>query len=219
MDQPRLFDPADADPGRHTDPVAWPARLRAASDDARALVADVPPDRLHAAPAPGAWSVAQCLDHLVRTGAPLLPGLTHAVERLERAGARTSEPVPLGRVGRWMAVSQRPGGRKVKTPPLYRPASPDVVPPSPTAADDVLAPFLDLQREFERLAVRAHGLALASARVASPALPLLRLNVAAWMEVTLAHTLRHLAQARRAATAVSAHAGACTDPSPPHADA
>ena len=207
---PRLFDPADASPGRHADAATWPARFRSAADEARALVASLSPAELHAPPAPGSWSVAQCLDHLVRTGAPLLPGLTAAVDGLERAGRRADGPYDLGRVGRFFALSQRPGGRPIKTPSLYRPTADAASVPGVSTAADAPASFDALCHAFARLAARADGLALSSVRVPSPALALLRLNVAAWMETTLVHTQRHLAQAHRAAAAVTGGAASPT---------
>lgn len=216
---PRLFDPADPSPGRHADAATWPARFRAAAEEARALVASLSDAELNTPPAPGSWSVAQCLDHLVRTGAPLLPGLTAAVDRLQHQGRRAAGPYDLGRVGRFFALSQRPDGRPMKTPPLYRPAisaptgaggtsgpaaAPVSAAPTPDAPVGAPAAFDTLCHAYADLAARADGFALSSLRVASPALGLLRLNVAAWMETTLLHTQRHLAQAHRAAAAVHA---------------
>lgn len=176
----------------HPQIAAWRGAFDEAPVRARRLADGLTPEAFNAAPATGGWSVGQCLDHLVQTGAPLVPRLEAAVERLRASGKRGEPPYPLGFVGGRFAALNAPGGPKAKTPAPLRPAD---VPLDPVA---VLDAFAALNARLGAVVAQGHGLALASLRVPSPALRLLRLNVAAWLETTMQHQHRHLAQAEAA---------------------
>jgi hypothetical protein len=60
-------------------------RLEAAERDAASIVSGLDDEVLNRAPAPGAWSVAQCLDHLRVSSEVYVPARRRA---LPRAGTR-----------------------------------------------------------------------------------------------------------------------------------
>lgn len=180
----------------HPQTAAWRDAFDEAPVRARRLADGLSHDAFNAAPGPGRWSVGQCLDHLVQTGSPLVGRLEAAVERLRTAGRRAEAPYALGFVGQRFAALNAPGGPKARSPAPFRP---EEAPVDPTA---VLDAFASLNDRLSAVVAQGDGLALASVRVPSPALRLLRLNVAAWLETTAQHQLRHLAQAEAARTAL-----------------
>jgi len=161
---------------------------RAAIDDARALFAALSPDRAVARPRPGAWSPAECLDHLTLTAEAFL--LLFAVADGAPRSERSYAP---GWLGRWFLAQM--------DVPVKRgfPTKPNFVPRSTRCGAESLAAFV---RVYELLLGRAPQLAaldLCRIRVQSP--------FAKWMSYPLglvcylipAHCRRHLAQARAAA--------------------
>lgn len=180
----------------HPQVQAWHDAFAAAPADARRLCAGLDGVTFNAAPAAGAWSVGQCLDHLLRVGGPLVERLDAAITDLRQHDRRGAAPYALGFVGGRFARSNGPGGRTVKTPGTYRPAETVGTP------EEVLAAFASLNQRLGQLVELGDGLALDRVRVASPALAALRLNVAAWLETTALHQQRHLAQAQRVRAAL-----------------
>ena len=147
-------------------------------------------------PAPGAWSVGQCLGHLVTVGAPLADRLEAALADARARGLTGAPPYRLGLVGGYFARALAPNRGPMRAPSAYAPAE-----HYDLAA--TLGTFEALQERLARIVETSEGVALARVRVASPAAPLLRLNAAAWLTATLAHERRHLAQAARARAEVS----------------
>ncbi|HEU4584585.1 MAG TPA: hypothetical protein VFR95_02500 [Gemmatimonadaceae bacterium] len=81
------------------------------------------------------------------------------------------------------------GRRRFKAPVPFRPASQ----PGPGSADRLVASMEELDGLLER-AARAD---LVRAKVRSPVMALLRLNLGEALELQVVHVARHLAQARR----------------------
>lgn len=164
--------------------------------EAYALTEGLGQAAFNAPPAPGAWSVGQCLHHLYVAGAQLAPHLETALERARRKRLLGEGPFGHGFIGRLFIHVIGPNTRlKLPTPGSYRPAT-DLAP------DVVVPEFASLQDRFMASVRHADGLDLARIKVASPAVSLLRLNVSAWFAATLAHEERHLTQARRARAAM-----------------
>ncbi len=174
-------------------PAACRAGFADVREAARRLVEQAPPEALLRPPAPGRWSAAECLDHLNRTGGPLAPRLEAALRRARAEGRTGAGPFGYGLLGRLFLRAVDPSGaRPLRAPAAYRPA----------AALDVgavAADFMRLQDALMRCAEAAEGIDLRRVRAASPAFPLLRLPVSAWLAGTLAHERRHLRQAEQAA--------------------
>lgn len=147
-------------------------------------------------PDPGAWSVAECLDHLVRTGEAYYPGIDRALDRAREEGLRSEGPFSRGFLGRWLVRGMEPPpSLKVPAPAAFRPDPPEDV---STEADDPLERFLEHQDELARRVREADGLDLEAVTVRSPVLSFLRINLYAALAYLAAHQRRHLWQARRA---------------------
>ncbi|MDX1546753.1 MAG: DinB family protein [Rhodothermales bacterium] len=200
------------DSSRHPAPAspelcAYQTQFEALKQEARVLVNGMEADAFNWRPAPDRWSVGECLDHLNRTGALMVPRLERAIARGRSKGLTAEGPFTYGWLGRWWIRAMQPASRrKMTTPKVFRPSA-SALEPAP-----VVAAFEALQDDLMALVRAADGLDLRRVKAASAALPVLRLSLGVWFASTAAHEERHLAQARR----VMAHAGF---PHPEPADA
>src|SRR5688572_20157831 len=90
------------------DLAALDAAFDAVERDARALVAGLSEAQGCWQPAPGAWSVAECLDHLATANRVYLRAMAPASERASAEGRVRRGPVRPGLLGGWFARSLEP---------------------------------------------------------------------------------------------------------------
>ncbi|HEX2095087.1 MAG TPA: DinB family protein [Longimicrobiaceae bacterium] len=170
-----------------------------AGEEARALVEGLSGTQLSWRPAPGAWSIAECLDHLRATAEEILKILDPAIERARTRGTTGEPPFRYGWLGPWFVRASGPrreGERRLSAPRMYRPRS-------HLPVDRVLPDFLELQDTLTERLYRANGLDLGRVQARSPVTFLLRIPLGQWFSVIAAHQFRHLEQAR----AVREHPG------------
>ncbi|MBM3739131.1 MAG: DinB family protein [Acidobacteria bacterium] len=148
-------------------------------------------EQMNWAPAPGQWSMAQCLDHLNLTNRKMADGIEASMKSGRAAGLLSDGPFTYGFLARWFHRSlQPPVKRKFKAPPPFVPA------PQKRMAD--ILPEWDRTHERITSLIRdCNGLDLARIKVASPASRLLKysLGIAFWIQT--AHDRRHLWQMRQ----------------------
>jgi len=159
------------------------------SADADALVAPLTDVQFQWHPAEGAWSIAQCIDHLNVTARMYLPRLDQGIADAIRRGLYGEGPFRYAPIGRWITRVQEPPARfRMKAPASFHPA-----PDRPRA--DIMAAFRAYQVQFIDRLRQANGLDLARARVSSPTLSWLRFSLGSGFALTTAHERRHLWQA------------------------
>lgn len=150
--------------------------------------------RFNWVPAPGRWSVAQVVNHLVVSGESYVDRLEPLLADARARGVRDRGDYRPTLFGGWFAKSLEPPPRvRMKAPRIYRPAGP--------------GPSLDPSRELARwhalhdrleAAIRAaEGLDLRRIRFISPVTRLLRMNAGDAINVVLTHERRHLLQLRK----------------------
>lgn len=167
--------------------------FRDLKEEATTLVADVDSELLRTHPDPEMWSAVQCIDHLNTAGWLLLQSMERAIQRGQAEGPYGEPPFEYGFVSRWFVRVLKPSSDwTFDAPSLFEPDAPNTLYPG-----EVVDEFLALQDQLSECVVDAEGLDLRRIRLASPAIPLLRLSLGAWFEATLAHEHRHLGQARR----------------------
>lgn len=152
-------------------------------------------DRVNLRPAPGSWSVAECIDHLCAHGSLMLPGLAAGIQRAKAGGRRGDGPFRYGSIARWFIRKVGPLGKdgrgKMKAPKA-------LIPTSSHKKQELLERFVRLQDELIELIHRANGWDVARIRVPSVIIRLLRLPLGAWFEAIAAHQFRHIEQAESA---------------------
>jgi hypothetical protein len=159
--------------------------------DADGLVAPLTDTQFNWHPAPNAWSIAQCIDHLNVTARLYLPMLDEGIADAIRRGLYSHGPFTYNWLNRWIARSQEPPYKiKTKAPKAF-------LPPPSRPRNEVMSAFRAYQVQYVDRLRQANGLDLARARVASPVLSWIRLPLGTSFAFTTAHERRHLWQARR----------------------
>lgn len=169
--------------------------LRATGRDAEALAAPLSPARLWWRPEPDAWSIGECLEHLVLTGEAYLEVLDESIAEGRRRGLVAERPYRTGLVGRWLAALLEPPPRfGVPAPGRIRPRR-----PGPGGGPDAspLPRFEALRGRLGERLEAADGLDLRRIRVTSPFFWWLRFDLGSAFRIVAAHERRHLWQARR----------------------
>ncbi|HWQ35120.1 MAG TPA: DinB family protein [Blastocatellia bacterium] len=142
-------------------------------------------------PGAEAWSVAQCLEHLLVANRAMLRPIDKALAGTWQRTFFERLPVLPGLFGRLLVKSQTPGsGRKFKAPPRA----------SPSASEfdaQIVSRFVTQQGE---IAERLKGLERhAAARIVmtSPFISFITYSLLDGCRLIIAHERRHLAQAQR----------------------
>lgn len=147
-------------------------------------------------PAPDAWSIAECLLHLIQTGCVYLASIDRALEDGRRRGTTGDGPYRHSWFSRWFVASlEPPVKRRSKAPRIFLPPPPN----GPTSA--ILADFEALGAAVGARLDASRGLDLGAIRVVSPVTPLLRISLGMAFALIATHERRHLDQARRVASA------------------
>jgi hypothetical protein len=166
----------------------------AVSAEFRDLAGGLGEAQLAWSPRPLDWSIAQCLEHLVKAAGAYRPKIEQALRAAE-PGRRSEEPLRAGLFGGWLIALAGPGA-KHKLP------CPRGIAPGAAPAAGALARFLASQETVQALIDASDGLDLNRVPVTSPLSPFLTLSLGEALTVVAAHARRHLDQARR----VRAHA-------------
>jgi hypothetical protein len=166
-------------------------QLDAIEADARALVDGLSPEQGGWRPAPEAWSVAECLDHLASANRVYLEAMRPSAERALANGRMRRGPALPGLIGGWFVSSLEPPAKplfKGKAPQKIRPRT---QPPLADAFDAFIASHHDA-RAFQQ---RFMNIDLARTRFPNPFIPGVRFSLATGLNVIVAHERRHLWQA------------------------
>jgi hypothetical protein len=151
----------------------------------------LPPDQFNRCPQPGAWSIAQCLDHLNKTDSLYVTRAAEAIAAGKRDGITGEGPFRYPWLERFFVRKlEPPAALRVKAPKAFLP-EPHIEP------EQCLAEFRKWNREILRLRTEAEGLDLKRIRVESPIAPWLKWSLGTVFLVCAAHDRRHLYQARQ----------------------
>jgi hypothetical protein len=165
--------------------------LEAVNVDARDLTSELTDAQFNWRPAPGQWSIAECLDHLTRTGRVAVGHIRETLEDARRRKLYSRGPFRYGMLGQMIVRSMGPRPRmKLKAPAVFKPR-PDL----PRA--EVERDFFALQDELLGCIRESNGINLKRAKVTSPVTKLLRLSLGQEFALLIAHEQRHLWQARQ----------------------
>lgn len=142
-------------------------------------------------PAPGQWSIEECLAHLTALGQVEVEAVEKAVDEAKAKGITGTGPFEY-------PVWERFILRETEPPVRHRmPAPKRFVPVHGQPITGILPTFLHVQRQFTIQTERADGLDLRRVKVPTPITRLLKLSLGATLAQAAAHERRHMAQARR----------------------
>jgi hypothetical protein len=176
-------------------------RAEATRPRARLLAAHLAPAQLIWRPMPRAWSIGECLEHLVVIAEEfylqMRPALYRALESrpVTAAGAAADSWRP-SLAGRLILKALDPMARR-------RVRSPQIFLPSPVPRPALLDAFLLAQEELIGMMQMADGLDLTRVRLHSPANSCIRIHLGDAFEMLICHAERHLGQAERVAVEVA----------------
>lgn len=168
-------------------------RAEATKPRARLLCAHLAPAQLIWRPMTRAWSIGECLEHLVVTAEEFYQQMHPALERQPRHGIPTAETWRPTLAGRLILRALDPVARR-------RVRSPQVLVPSPVPRPALLEAFLAAQDELIAMMREADGMDLTRIRLHSPASVCIRLHLGDAFEMLICHAERHLGQAERVAS-------------------
>ncbi len=157
---------------------------------AKELAAGLDEAQFNWRPAPGAWSIEECLAHLTIVGQWELQAVERAIERAKTRRLTGAPPFRYGWLDRFLVRATEPPVRhKLSSPRRFRPLH-----GQPVTA--ILPTFLHLQSRFLLQLENARGLDLARVKVDTPISRFLRMSLGMMFAQVAAHERRHLEQAR-----------------------
>ena len=113
-------------------------------------------------PAPGRWSIAECLAHLNLVDGLDLPLISEAIASGRAAGLTGTGPFRYGFISRrFVRMSEAPGQIKMRAPKVYLPHPGQL-------KEKVVAQFLSIHDRMRVLALESSGLDLKRIKVPSP---------------------------------------------------
>lgn len=165
-------------------------QLEAINEDARDLIADLSETQFNWTPAPGQWSIGECLDHLNVTNRELIKPLHEAIKDAHARGRTFQGPFRHGwLVNKFVRSMEPPVKRKFKAPAIFRPRP-------QMSLIEVSREFFAVQDEVLQLIEEANGIHLARVKIASPVSRFLKYSVGQAFDLIATHERRHLWQAR-----------------------
>ena len=170
------------------DVAAVLAALEACEKRAGDLIASVDDATLHWH-AEGAWSIAQCVDHLDNGNRAYLPPMREAAARVLAERPLRKGPITPGFFARWFINSLEP-------PVKMRSKAPKKIRPAARVERGTLWPsFQESQADVRRLLLDLAHLDLNAVRFRNPFVRGLRFNLGSGFLILAAHQRRHLWQA------------------------
>ncbi len=181
------------DTSHETVAPAWSIRLAAGLSEndqaATSLVSGFTDEQLNWQPAPGSWSIGQCLEHLCVTNESYLPPISAALGEKPRSPV---EEITPGWFGGWFIRSFAE-----PSPNSKRASAPGKIRPGPRTGLSVLDRFLSGNQACRDLILRARANDVNRIRFWNPFIPGLRFTVGTGLEIVVGHERRHLLQAKR----------------------
>jgi hypothetical protein len=172
---------------------AWSVRLiaelDAADERANQLAIGLNTQQLNWQPAPGVWSIGQCLEHVCLTNEAYLPAISSSLAGKQIAAVQEIAP---GWFSRWFINTYVEPSPQTKHAP-----APKKIVPAAQVESSVLARFLRSNRAARELVTHARDYDVNRIRFRNPLVPLIHFTVGTGLEIVSRHERRHLLQAER----------------------
>jgi hypothetical protein len=166
-------------------------QLIAAEEDARRLVAGLSAELGTRRPAPGAWSIAECLDHLATANRVYVDAMREPARRARTEGRFRRRPALPGILGGLFARSFEPPPTRWSTRRAPRQILPRPSPP----LEDAFTAFVASQAHVSGFLRENADLDLATIHFPNPFVRVIHWSIATGLHVITAHERRHLWQA------------------------
>jgi CBS domain-containing protein len=148
-------------------------------------------EQLNWKPNPEAWSVGQCIDHLINTNAPYFPDIERIIQGRKTNTIWQKLPFFPGFFGRLIINAANPDNvKKAKAPSVFKPTSSAI-------AGDVVDRFLKSQKELVDLMLKTEKLPLSTIMITSPVAAFVTYSLKDAYTIMALHNRRHFNQAKR----------------------
>ena len=177
----------------HSTLLAWPQRLISELDIAdgrtQRLAEGLSREQLNWQPSPGAWSIGQCLEHLLLANQIYLSAISVSLDGPRQSPVRE---ITIGWFSRWFIRNYiAPSSKGTRAP------APGKIRPARDVECSVLEAFLNSNQVAREVISRASAYDVNRIRFKNPFIPLLRFTVGTGLEIVSKHQSRHLLQAER----------------------
>ena len=166
------------------------SQMTEASTDAAAAFGGLTVEQLNWKPSEKGWSVAQCLDHVIRTNHEFDAEFAKLASGARKNSFWENISPLTGWGGRFLVNAVSEDSKKAKVP------SKRIVPPSDLAAD-IVQQFVEHIGEVNRQVEACAGADLEKTVVTSPFLFIFTYRLDDAFTVLVEHTKRHIRQAKR----------------------
>ncbi len=166
------------------------AEMTKTGDDAKNSFGSLTSEQLNWKPTEKGWSVAQCLDHLIRSNVEFDHEWPKLMSKTRKNSAWENWSPLTGFFGRFLVNSMKKDSRKIKAP------AKSLIPPSeidPGIVDRFVANIDETNRKI----AACDGVDLHKTVLTSPFLKLITYRLDDAFSLLTEHTKRHIRQARR----------------------
>lgn len=171
--------------------IGYRKQFEEAADQAMELTTGLTEAQFNWRPAPGNWSIEECLGHLVSVGNYEVLQLQQAIEGGKSRNVIGEPPFHYGMLDRYIVgLSQPASGHQFSAPRRFHPLHGQPI-------TGVLPSFLHLQSQFILQLENSDGLHLARVKVQTPISRFVRMSLGMMFAQICAHERRHLEQARK----------------------
>lgn len=175
----------------HSELEAYRQQFEQITQDARDLVKGLNEEEFNWRPAPGVWSIEECLSHLTMVGGVQVVNIEEAIDNARARGLTGTGPFEYSALERLILRETEPPNRNARSSPKrFQPLHNQPL-------TGVMPTFYHVQSMFRLHIERADGLDLKRVKVVTPISRFLKFSLGMTFAQAAAHERRHLAQARR----------------------
>jgi DinB superfamily len=157
---------------------------------------NMPIKHLETSPQTGAWSAAQCIEHLNIYSRYYLPLIKNAIETAQKNDWKATPQYQSGWLGGYFYRTMLPKENGALASKMNAPKN--AVPAKKVDAAAAISEYISHQEELLRLLDSAHHVSLVKPRIPISIAPFMRLKLGDIFLFLTAHTERHVLQIERA---------------------
>jgi len=165
------------------------SELASVTEDVKRSFGGLSPEQLNWRPAADSWSIAQCLDHLIKSNEEFYPELDGLAAGTRKNNLWQSWSPLSSIAGSFLVATLKKDGSKVKT-------NQKMTPPSEIGAD-IIERFSRHQAEFTSKIRSASDADWRKVVLTSPFVKIMTYRMDVGLEALIEHEKRHMRQAKR----------------------
>lgn len=162
---------------------------KAAVEKVRSMLEPLSEKQLNWSTAPGQWSVAQCISHLIVTGNEYIQQMQETIKNASQRKSASEDPLRYSLVGKlFINMMEPPVKKKIKTPKNFNPA---II----NSKHQLIQEFSDVNEDIIAIIQSTQNLDISRIKIVSPVSKLLKFNLTDAFAYIAAHERRHIWQA------------------------